>query len=139
MGGYYTFAEIEEHLDELFTDYPELITEKVSLGQTLEGRDIWMVKVSDNPEVDEVEPEILYTGLHHAREPMSYMNLFYYMNWLVENYGTDVDIEVDITPKDYANGTDTQLDRGIKEILNELKKNPVKKPKFDNKPNLNQF
>ena len=36
MGGYYTFAEIEEHLDELHTDYPELISEKVSLGQTLE-------------------------------------------------------------------------------------------------------
>ena len=30
MGGYYTFAEIEEHLDELYADYPELITEKVS-------------------------------------------------------------------------------------------------------------
>ena len=58
------------------------------------------------------------------------------VGWGVENYGTDVDIEVDITPKDYAKGIDTQLDRGIKEILNELKKNPVVKPKFDNKPNL---
>ena len=28
MGGYYTFAEIEQHLDELYADYPELITEK---------------------------------------------------------------------------------------------------------------
>ncbi len=42
MGGYYTFAEIEEHLDELYLYYPDLIAEKVSLGQTLEGRDIWM-------------------------------------------------------------------------------------------------
>ena len=58
------------------------------------------------------------------------------VGWNVENYGTDVDIEVDITPKDYAKGIDTQLDRGIKEILNELKKNPVVKPKFDNKPVL---
>jgi len=89
MGGYYTFAEIEQHLDELYTDYPELITEKVSLGQSLEGRDIWMVKVSDNPEADENEPEMLYTGLHHAREPMSYMNLFYFMYWLLENYDID--------------------------------------------------
>jgi hypothetical protein len=89
MGGYYTFAEIEQHLDLLYVDYPELISEKISLGQTLEGRDIWMVKVSDNPEVDEDEPEMLYTGLHHAREPMSYMNLFYFMNWLTENYGID--------------------------------------------------
>ena len=93
MGGYYTFAEIEEHLDELYSQYPELITEKFSLGQTLEGRDIWMVKVSDNPEVDEDEPEMLYTGLHHAREPMSYMNLFYFMYWLLDNY----DIEPEAT------------------------------------------
>jgi murein tripeptide amidase MpaA len=89
MGGYYTFAEIEQHLDELYINYPELITEKSSLGQTLEGRDIWMVKVSDNPEADEDEPEMLYTGLHHAREPMSYMNLFYFLNWLLDNYGID--------------------------------------------------
>ena len=59
-----------------------------------------------------------------------------YWCWGVENYGTDVDIEVDITPKDFADGIDTQLNRGIKEILKELKKNPVLKPKFDNKPNL---
>ena len=59
------------------------------------------------------------------------------VGWNVENYGTDVDIEVENTPKDYMKGIDSQLDRGIKEILNELKKNPVKKPKFDNKPNLN--
>ena len=32
MGGYYTFAEIEQHLDELYVDYPEIITEKVFIG-----------------------------------------------------------------------------------------------------------
>ena len=58
------------------------------------------------------------------------------VEWNVENYGTDVDIEVEITPKDFSKGIDTQLDRGIKEILIDLKKNPVVKPKFDNKPNL---
>ena len=56
------------------------------------------------------------------------------VGWDVENYGTDVNIEVDITPKDYSKGIDTQLDRGIKEILLELKKNPVIKPNFENKP-----
>ena len=89
MGGYYTFDEIVENLDELHQDYPNLVAEKISIGQTLEGRDIWALKMSDNPNLDEDEAEVLYTGLHHAREPMSYMNLFYYMNWLVENYGTD--------------------------------------------------
>ena len=89
MGGYYTWNEIVENLDELFEDYPNLVAEKISIGQTLEGRDIWALKMSDNPNIDEDEAEVLYTGLHHAREPMSYMNLFYYMNWLVENYGTN--------------------------------------------------
>ncbi len=58
------------------------------------------------------------------------------VGWNVENYGTEVDIEVDITPKDHHKGIDTQLDRGIKEILDDLKKNPVKKPKFEDKPIL---
>ena len=46
-----------------------------------------MVRVSDNPNIEEDEPEALFTGLHHAREPMSYMNLFYFMNWLTEGDG----------------------------------------------------
>ncbi len=89
MGGYYTFEEIVEHLNELSNNYPNLVSEVQSIGQTLEGREIWSVKLSDNPNFDEDEPEMLYIGLHHAREPMSYMNLFYYMYWLTENYGTD--------------------------------------------------
>jgi len=90
MGGYYTFEEIEENLDELSNTYPEIFTQKFSIGQTLEGRNIWGIKVSDNPNIDEDEPEALYTGLHHSREPMSYMNLFYFMHWLGENYNNDL-------------------------------------------------
>ncbi len=35
----------------------------------------------------------------------------------VENWGTDPDIEVEITPDDYAAGRDPQLERGIAEVL----------------------
>ncbi len=90
MGGYYTHEEIVEHLEQLSNEYPDLVSSLQVIGQSLEGRDIYAVKLSDNPNVDENEPEVLYTGLHHAREPMSYMNLFYYMYWLVENYNTDI-------------------------------------------------
>ena len=80
MGGYYTFDEIEDNLDELSNLYPNIFTEKFSIGTSLEGRTIWGIKISDNPNIDENEPEALYTGLHHSREPMSYMNLFYFMH-----------------------------------------------------------
>ena len=89
MGGYYTLDEIVGHLDQLAALYPTIISEKISIGLSYEGRDIWAIKISDNPNIDENEPEVLYTGLHHAREPMSYMNLFYFMYWLGENYDSD--------------------------------------------------
>ena len=90
MGGYYTFQEIEENIDELISFYPNIISEKISIGLSLEGRNIWALKVSDNPNINESEPQALYTGLHHSREPMSYMNLFYFMHWLGENYNSDL-------------------------------------------------
>jgi tricorn protease len=62
-----------------------------------------------------------------------------YMNdvgWGVENYGTDPDIEVDITPQDFAEGKDPQIDKAIAVALREMRKNPVKLPKFDKRPML---
>lgn len=58
------------------------------------------------------------------------------VGWKVENYGTDPDIEIEMTPQDYVRKKDPQLDRAISIALEKLKKNPVKIPKFDNKPLL---
>ena len=58
------------------------------------------------------------------------------VGWGVENYGTDPDIEVDNKPQDYVKGKDPQLDKALEVVLNELKKNPVKKPKLDKRPDL---
>ncbi|MEP0545325.1 MAG: M14 family zinc carboxypeptidase [Rhodothermales bacterium] len=92
MGGYYTFDEVLGKLDELAADYPGLISERVSIGQSWEGRDLWMVKISNAPTVDEDEPEVLYTGLHHAREPQGMTSVLYYMYYLLENYGSDPEV-----------------------------------------------
>lgn len=55
----------------------------------------------------------------------------------VENYGTDPDIEVERTPKDWKQGKDSQLDRAIAEALKLHKKNPPLKPNLNQKrPNL---
>ncbi len=89
MGGYYTWNEVIGKLDEMRTDYPTLVTTKQSLGISHEGRDVWMVKISDNADQSEGEPAVLYTALTHAREPEGMMLLVYYMFHLLENYGTD--------------------------------------------------
>jgi murein tripeptide amidase MpaA len=93
MGGYLTYSEMMAELDELKTLYPNLITTKSSIGTSLEGRAIWMVKISDNPTSDESqEPGVIYSGLHHAREPLSMMSLIYYMYYILSQYGTDPEI-----------------------------------------------
>ena len=93
MGGYMTLTEAYAELDTLKNLFPNLITAKQSLGNTIEGRPVYMVKISDNPDVDENEPEVLYTALHHAREPMSLMQMFYFMYYLLENYNSDQSVQ----------------------------------------------
>src|SRR5690606_40532042 len=89
MGGFPTYAEALAILDEMRAQYPELISARVSLGQSHEGRDVWMVEVSDDPGVDEHEPEVLITALHHAREPAGLTTVLYTLWYLLENYETD--------------------------------------------------
>ena len=86
MQGNYTWEELNQRFDELKSLYPEIISDKVVLGQSIEGNDIWAFKLSDNAIYDEEEPEILYTGLTHSREPLSMMNLFYFVQNLCEDY-----------------------------------------------------
>ncbi|MBL9029964.1 MAG: PD40 domain-containing protein [Caedimonas sp.] len=50
------------------------------------------------------------------------------LGWSVENYGIDPDIEVDITPQDYLQGKDPQLDRSIEEVMNIMRDYPILTP-----------
>jgi tricorn protease len=49
--------------------------------------------------------------------------------WDAENVGIAPDIEVEHDPELVRQGKDPQLERAIKEVMAELEKNPVKKPK----------
>ncbi|MCP4706253.1 MAG: hypothetical protein GY865_16780, partial [candidate division Zixibacteria bacterium] len=89
MGGYKTLDEINAYVDQMILDHPDLVSAKFNMGLSLEGRPMWAVKISDNPNVDEDEPEVLYTAATHCREMITPEVLFYFMNYLTNNYGTD--------------------------------------------------
>jgi hypothetical protein len=91
MGGYYTFNEVVQKLDSMRLQYPNLITAKINLGLSVENRNIWAVKISDNPDLNEssTEAPVYFDALHHAREPQSMASVMYYMYWLLDNYGTN--------------------------------------------------
>ena len=56
--------------------------------------------------------------------------------WGIENYGVDPDIEVEITPLDYAQNKDPQMERGLAEIDKLLKDFKPIRPDVSKKPNL---
>ncbi len=93
MGGAYTNAEIEAILDDMRAKFPNLISIKQNASPTnqltWEGNTIWTVKISDNPDSDEAEPQSLITGMLHSREAVAQINVIYYMWYLLENYATD--------------------------------------------------
>jgi murein tripeptide amidase MpaA len=64
---YHSYNETVGELVQISIDHPD-ITKLVSIGRSFEGRDIWAMKVSDNPDIEEDEPEVFYFGNHHARE-----------------------------------------------------------------------
>lgn len=67
MGGYYTYSEIVANLDSMYAQYPNLITQKYSIGSSQQSRTMWAVKISDNPNINENEPAVGFDALVHAR------------------------------------------------------------------------
>ena len=48
--------------------------------------------------------------------------------WLIEGHGVDPDIEVPNLPADVLEGTDSQLEAGIRFLLNKIKEAPMDIP-----------
>jgi tricorn protease len=61
---------------------------------------------------------------------------FFDVGFKVENYGADPDYEVDISPQDYRNGLDPQMEKALELLRTELKRKPPEIPDFTNKPSL---
>ncbi len=58
--------------------------------------------------------------------------------WEVENHGVAPDIEVDLDPAEWRKGRDTQLEKAVQLLMEELKKNPPQKPKRPAYPNYHK-
>lgn len=95
--GFYKYQDMLDALDDMAAMYPNLITVRapISTFLTHENRPIYHVKISDNPNTDEAatEPNVLYSAIHHAREPLSMTQTIFYMWYLLENYATDDEVK----------------------------------------------
>jgi len=91
-GRFHTYLELRNDLFRLQEMHPQ-IARVHDIGDTIEGRDILAIKISDNVEFDEMEAEVLLVGCHHAREWLTLEVPYFIAQYLVEQYDTDPEIK----------------------------------------------
>lgn len=93
MAGYHTYQEMLDMLDAMRARYPNLISSNYSIDSipTHRGNFVFYIRISDEPYIHNTnKPQVLYTALHHAREPNSLSQMLYFMWYLLENYENNV-------------------------------------------------
>jgi carboxypeptidase T len=82
---YHTYEQLTDKLHALQENYSSLMSLS-SLGTTYEGREIWMVKLSDNVDQDEDEPGVLFMAAHHGNEWPGIEICLFFIQYMLENY-----------------------------------------------------
>ncbi|MGH3979051.1 MAG: M14 family metallopeptidase [Pseudonocardiaceae bacterium] len=86
--GYHTYDELGAELDKLAAEHPDLVAVS-GYGTSFEGRELPLVKVSDNVGTDETEPEVLFSCAQHAREHLTVEMCLHTVQRLAAGHGTD--------------------------------------------------
>lgn len=87
-GLYHTYQEITTELQQL-TAANSTISLVTSIGRSLEGRELWALKISARVTEEEGEPVMLLMGAHHAREWISVEVPFLIAKHMLSRYGSD--------------------------------------------------
>ncbi|MBN1878169.1 MAG: hypothetical protein JXA33_28375 [Anaerolineae bacterium] len=88
---YHTYVEMMTVISQAAVDHADVIS-LFSIGQSYEGRELWVAKVSDNPQIDEPEPEVFLTMHQHAREHLTVEQGLYILQMLTDEYGVNSQI-----------------------------------------------
>nr|BFE81167.1 hypothetical protein GCM10020093_037680 [Planobispora longispora] len=75
-------------INALVAAHPTIMSQS-NYGTSHEGRQLRLIKISDNVGVDENEPEVLFTHHQHAREHLTVEMALYIMRLMTDNYGSD--------------------------------------------------
>jgi len=86
--GWPTYDQWVARMQALATAHPELVR-MVSIGQSVQGRALWMLKITDHPDVEEDEPEFRYVSTMHGIEPVGAELCLRLAELLTANYGAD--------------------------------------------------
>lgn len=98
-GSYLSYAEINDSLRQMALDHPSICMLDSLPFTTYEGRWIYGVKISDNPQLEEDEPGFTLDGCHHSREWATPQAVLFFADSMIRSYGQVAEIT------DIINGT----------------------------------
>jgi carboxypeptidase D len=88
LGAYHSYATMTTQLQGYAATYTN-ICRLYSIGQSEQGRELWVLKITDNPDVEEEEPEVRYISTMHGDEPVGTEMCLYFIDMLLTNYTSD--------------------------------------------------
>ena len=80
---YHDYAAWTAQLQQVATDHPA-IARRLSAGQSVQGRELWWMKISDNPDVEEDEPAFKFVANMHGDEKVGPENVLRLIDWLTD-------------------------------------------------------
>ncbi|CAN2049180.1 Peptidase M14 carboxypeptidase A domain-containing protein [Candidatus Magnetomoraceae bacterium gMMP-1] len=86
--GYHSYSELTAELKDIEAAYPK-ICKLHNIGKSFEGSELWFMKISDNVEKEEDEPELKYISTMHGDEPVGMELCLNLIRLLAEEYGKD--------------------------------------------------
>jgi len=115
---YHTYDEMVAEINQAKTDHGDIVSIG-SIGQSYEGRDMPIVKISDNVGTDEDEPEVLFTCNMHAREHLTLEMCLHIVARFTDGYGTDQGVtdavngkEIWVVPSQNPDGAEFDIQGG---------------------------
>jgi len=88
LGGYHNYAGLTAELADYTAAYPD-ICRLYTLGQSVQGRELWAMFITDNPNNEEDEPEFKYVSTMHGDEPLGTEMCLYFIDMLLTTYDSN--------------------------------------------------
>jgi len=88
---YPTYDAYVSMMNNYAASYPS-ICKLIDAGNTVQGRKILLLKISDNVNIREAEPQFLYTSTMHGDETTGYVLMLRLIDSLLTTYGTNLRI-----------------------------------------------
>lgn len=87
-GVYLTYSQVIDSLNKWVNQYPD-ISKLDTIGNSVQGRFIMGIKISDNPDIIENEPRIRLGGCIHGNEKIATAILMHFIKYMLTNYSSN--------------------------------------------------